>query len=129
MKYKDKDVLPVTPERYKRIMLVHIKGAESGMTALMKAVGMSGGNPVELLQRKLTEKGFDVFVYENPLDKMKRQAEAGQKLDLNEFFAGKSAIADFTAKMDLVITVCDVASGPPLLWTFQRRRRNSVVCI
>ena len=113
VKYKDKDVLPITPERYRRIMLVHVKGAESGMTALMKAVGMSGGSPVELLQKKLTEKGFDVFVYENPLEKMKRQAQAGQKPDFNEFFVGKSAIADFTAQMDLVITVCDVASGRP----------------
>ncbi|MGM9608227.1 MAG: glycoside hydrolase family 3 protein [Oscillospiraceae bacterium] len=113
VKYKDADVLPLTPERYKRIMLVHIKGAESGMTALMKAVGMAGGSPVELLQKKLTEKGFEVFVYENPLDKMKRQAQAGEKPDFNEFFAGKSAIADFTAQMDLVITVCDVASGRP----------------
>lgn len=113
VKYKDKNVLPVTPERYKKIMLVHIKGAESGMTALMKAVGMSGESPVEMLKKKLTEKGFEVFVYENPLDKMKRQAEKGLKPDVNEFFAGKSAISEFTSQMDLVITLCDVASGRP----------------
>lgn len=113
VKYKDKDVLPLTPEKYKRIMLVPVKGAESDMTALMKAVGMSGGSPVELLKRKLEEKGFNVFVYENPLEKIKRQAQAGEKPDFNEFFAGKSAVADFTSQMDLVITVCDVASGRP----------------
>ncbi|MGM9619726.1 MAG: hypothetical protein ACI3W8_07840 [Oscillospiraceae bacterium] len=94
-------------------MLVHVKGAESGMTALMKAVGMGGGSPVELLRQKLTDKGFEVFVYENPLDKMKRQAEAGQKPDFNEFFAGKSAIGEFTSRMDVVLTVCDVTSGRP----------------
>lgn len=114
VKYKDPDVLPVTPKRYPRIMLVHVKGAESGMTALMKAVGMSGGSPVERLKQKLEDKGFEVFVYENPLDKMLRQAEAGQKPDLNEFFAGKSSISEFTAQMDLVITVCDVPSGRPV---------------
>lgn len=113
VKYKDEGVFPITPERYPRIMLVHIKGAESGMTALMKAVGMAGGTPVDLLKKKLTEKGFQVFVYENPVDKMIRQAQAGEKPDVNEFFAGKSAIADFTSKMDLVITVCDVPSGRP----------------
>ncbi|MGM9537988.1 MAG: glycoside hydrolase family 3 protein [Candidatus Onthomonas sp.] len=113
VKYKDKEVLPLTPKRYPRIMLVHIKGAESGMTALMRAVGMAGGSSVELLRKKLTEKGFQVSVYENPLDRMRRQAEAGQKPDFNEFFAGKSAIADFTAQMDLVITLCDVDSGRP----------------
>lgn len=114
VKYKDPDVLPVTPKRYPRIMLVHIKGAESGMTALMKAVGMSGGSPVERLKQKLEDKGFQVFVYENPLDKMRRQAEAGQKPDFNEFFAGKSSIEEFTAQMDLVITLCDVPSGRPV---------------
>ncbi|MGN0308201.1 MAG: beta-hexosaminidase, partial [Lachnospiraceae bacterium] len=113
VKYKDKEVLPLTPKRYKRIMLVHVKGAESGMTALMKAVGMSGGIPVELLQKKLREKGFEVFVYENPLEKLRYQAEAGEKPDFNEFFAGKSAVEDFTAQMDLVITLCDVAQGRP----------------
>ncbi|MGM9650463.1 MAG: glycoside hydrolase family 3 protein [Faecousia sp.] len=113
VKYKDKDVLPMTPNRYKRIMLVHVKGAESGMTALMKAAGMGGGSPIQLLEKKLTEKGFEVFVYENPVDKMLRQAKAGQKPDFNEFFAGKSAISEFTSQMDLVITVCDVTSGRP----------------
>lgn len=113
VKYKDREVLPLTPERYKRIMLVPIKGAESGMTALMRAVGMSGDRPVELLKEKLTEKGFAVSVYENPLDRIRRQVEAGETPDFNEFFAGKSAISEFTSQMDLVITVCDVPSGRP----------------
>ncbi|MGN1019511.1 MAG: glycoside hydrolase family 3 protein [Aristaeellaceae bacterium] len=113
VKYRDRDVLPVTPQRYRRIMLVHVKGAESGMTALMKAVGMAGASPVEALRQKLMKKGFDVFVYENPVDQMRRQAERGEKPDVNLFFAGKSAIRDFTAQMDLVITLCDVASGRP----------------
>ena len=51
VKYKDQDVLPVTPQRYKRIMIVHVKGAESGMSFLMKAMGMGGKkNPAELLK-------------------------------------------------------------------------------
>ena len=32
-------LLPVVPERYKRIMIVHVKAAESGMGALMKMMG------------------------------------------------------------------------------------------
>lgn len=113
VKYLDKDVLPITPEKYKRIMLVHIKGVEDGMTALMKAVGMSGPDPTEMLKQKLEAKGFEVFIYENPMDIMKKELAAGKKPNFNVFFAGKDAIADFTAKMDLVITVCDVASGRP----------------
>lgn len=113
VKYKDKDVLPVTPERYKRIMIVHIKGSGGAMSELMKLMGMEGGNAAELLKKKLCDKGFDAFLYESPLDEMKKQIQEGQKPDLNIYFAGKNAIADFVKDMDLVITLCDVSSGRP----------------
>ena len=44
---------------------------------------------------------------------MKKQIEAGEKPDLNIYFAGKNAIADFVSDMDLVITLCDVPNGRP----------------
>ncbi len=113
VKYKDKDVLPLTPERYKRIMIVHIKGNNGAMGELMKAMGYGGGNPAEALKERLCEKGFDAFIYESPLDKMKKQIAAGQKPDINLYFAGKNAIADFVKDMDAVITLCDVSSGRP----------------
>ncbi len=105
---------PITPERYKRIMIVHVKGAESGMGMLMKAMGMGGGkNPAEMLKERLCEKGFDAFIYESPLDAMKKQIAAGEKPNINLYFAGKNAIDDFVSGMDLVITLCDVSSGRP----------------
>lgn len=113
VKYKDKDVLPMTPDRYKRIMIVHTKGAENSMSALMKMLGGGKGNPAEALKEKLCAKGFDAFIYESPLDVMKKQIEAGEKPDLNIYFAGKNAIADFVSDMDLVITLCDVPNGRP----------------
>ena len=113
VKYKDMGVLPVTPERFNKIMIVHIKGAESSMSMLMKAMGMGSGNAAELLKQKLCEKGFDAFIYESPLEEMKKQIAAGEKPNLNLYFAGKNAIADFVSEMDLVITLCDVPSGRP----------------
>lgn len=92
----------------------YVKGAESGMSALAKAMGMAGGtNPAELLRDKLISKGFDAFIYESPVDKMKKQIEAGEKPDINIYFAGKNAIADFVKDMDLVITLCDINEGRP----------------
>lgn len=35
------------------------------MTALMKAVGISGGSPVGALKKKLEDMGLEVFVYES----------------------------------------------------------------
>ncbi len=114
VKYKDKDVLPLTPEKYKRIMIVHIKAAENAMSGIMKLMGMGGGkSPAEVLKEKLCAKGFDAFIYESPLDKMKKLMEAGEKPSLNLYFAGKNAIADFVKDMDMVITLCDVPSGRP----------------
>lgn len=113
VKYKDKDVLPITPERYKRIMIVHVKGTGGAMDELMKAMGYGGGNPAEMLKEKLCAKGFEAFIYESPIDKMKKQIAAGQKPDINLYFAGKNAIADFTKDMDLVITLCNVQNGRP----------------
>lgn len=113
VKYKDKDVLPITPEKYKRIMIVHVKGAGGAMDELMKAMGYGGGNPAEMLKEKLCAKGFDAFIYESPIDKMKKQIAAGQKPDINLYFAGKNAIADFVKDMDMVITLCNVQNGRP----------------
>lgn len=114
VKYKDAEVLPLTPQRYPRIMVVHIRGAENGMTAFKKMLGMGGENAAQKLISRLQAKGFDAFLYESPLDVMKQQAAEGIKPDLNIYFAGKNAIADFVKDMDLVITLCDVDLGRPV---------------
>lgn len=116
VKYKDKDVLPLSPDKYKRIMIVYVKGAAGAMDALVQmAMGGAGArkNPAEDLRDRLREKGFDAFIYESPIDKMKKQIAAGEKPSLNLYFAGKNAISDFVSQQDLVITLCDVANGRP----------------
>ncbi|MBQ8685391.1 MAG: beta-hexosaminidase [Clostridia bacterium] len=115
VKYKDKGILPLTPEKYKRIMIVYVKGAAGAMDALVQ-MAMGGGaqkNPAEELKERLIAKGFDAFIYESPIDKMKKQIAAGEKPSLNLYFAGKNAIKDFVSEQDLVITLCDVANGRP----------------
>lgn len=116
VKYKDADVLPVTPEKYKRIMLVNIKGEEGGMALFAKLVGGGGAakSPAQILCEKLKAKGFDAFVYESPMDKMKRLMAEGKNAGFNDMYkAGKNSIADFVAGQDLVITVFNVANGRP----------------
>ena len=116
VKYKDEGVLPITPEKYKRVMIVHIKGAAGPMDALVQmAMGGMGAKktPAEDLRDRLIEKGFDAFIYESPLEQIKAQIARGEKPNLNIYFAGKNAISDFVAGQDLVITLCDVANGRP----------------
>ncbi len=115
VKYKNEGVLPISPEKTKRVMIVYVKGFESAMSSLAAmAMGFSKGqNPAEKLRDRLNAKGFEAFIYESPLEQMKKQIAAGEKPNLNLYFAGKNAIADFTSKQDIIIQVYDVMSGRP----------------
>ena len=116
VKYKDEGVLPLSPEKTKRIMIVSVKGADGPMTALMNlvmAAGPSKKTPAEKLRDRLIEKGFDAFIYVSPLDKILEEVKAGKPFNMNLYFAGKNAIADFTSEQDLVITLFNVSNGHP----------------
>ena len=109
VKYKDKDVLPMIPDRYKRIMIVYVKGLEApGLGAIM---GKNKVSPAKKLKEKLIAKGFDAFIYESPIQKIMQQMQAGGKPDINLYFAGKDAIKDFVSKQDLIITLVDIPGG------------------
>lgn len=108
VKYKDKEVLPLTPERYKRIMIVYVKGLSApGLGALFAGKA----SPAEVLRDKLVAKGFDAFIYESPVEKMLQEAKEGKKPDLNMYFAGKTPIKEFRENQDLIITLVDIAGG------------------
>ena len=116
VKSLEEGVLPLNPNKHKRIMIVHVKGAPGPMDFLVKLAMGGGANaktPAEDLRDRLIEKGFDAFIYESPLEQMKKQIAAGEKPNLNIYFAGKNAIADFVSKQDLVITLFDVMNGRP----------------
>ena len=116
VKSLDKDVLPLSPEKTKKVLIVPIKGAENPLMALAM-MAMGGGaprkTPAEKLCERLKEKGFDAFIYESPIDKIKAMVARGEKPSLNLYFAGKHAISDFVAGQDLVISLFDVMNGHP----------------
>ncbi len=116
VKHKQPDVLPLSPEKTKRVMIVQVKGADGPMAALA-AMAMGGRgpqkSPAEKLRDRLIEKGFDAFIYVSPLDTILADVKAGKPFNLNIYFAGKNAISDFVAGQDLVITLFNVANGHP----------------
>ena len=116
VKYKDEGVLPLDPNKTKRVMIVNVKGADGPMAALA-AMAMGGGaakkTPAEKLRDRLIEKGFDAFIYVSPLDKILADVKAGKPFNLNIYFAGKNAISEFVAGQDIVITLFNVANGHP----------------
>lgn len=109
VKYKDPDVLPVTPERYPKITIVYVKGLEA--PGLGEIFNKKEKNPADILREKLSDKGFDVTIYESPLQKLVKEMKAAGKVDFNLYFAGKDTIADFVSKQNLILTIVDVAGG------------------
>ncbi len=117
VKYKDEGILPLSPEKTKRVMIVNVKGADTPMAALAAMAMGQGGNkltPAEKLRDRLIAKGFDAFIYVSPLDKILADVKQGKPFNLNIYFAGKNAISEFTAGQDLVITLFNVANGHPV---------------
>lgn len=120
---KDKDhVFPLTPEKYKRILLVPVKGANGGgVFAMMDQ--KKGPSTADKVAERLRRRGFEVEIYEDPLAKMVREraeAEAKARAEGREpeaddgkammlYFAGKTPIKDFVAKQDLVLTLSEVS--------------------
>ncbi len=118
------DIFPITPKKYKRIMIVPVKGGTSaGMFALM---GM-GAKPVEQdLKSALEEKGFEVTIFEEPIAKIVAEIQEAQYeakrtnnpdlvkqvmgKNMNVYFAAKTRVDDFVNKQDLIITLGQVKS-------------------
>ena len=91
---------------------VTVTGLEAkGLGGAMKKLMGGGKNAAESLKEKLEAKGFEVTLYESPMDKIQKRIAAGEKVDFNIYFAGKDTIADFVGAQDLIITLVDVAGG------------------
>ncbi len=114
VKYLDEDVLPMVPNKYKRIMIVPVSGLSAGGFGEMMKAMMGGGkkSPAERLCEKLCAKGFDAFIYESPIAKLQREAkESGKPVNINAYFAGKTPISEFVGNQDLIITLVDIPGG------------------
>ncbi len=111
VKYLDDDVLPMIPEKYKRIMIVPVEGLMApGLGTFMKSMMAGQKRLADKLCEKLCAKGFDAFVFESPLDKIIKEAN-GKPTNFNAYFAGKTPISGFVEGQDLIITLVDIPGG------------------
>jgi len=106
VKNVDKSILPISVEKNKRILLI-----EQEISNPVMALFVGGGNKktfTEYFKEKLEKEGFEVDIYESPIDKVKRvsKEEAG-KIMMNAYSA-KAPITDLTDKYDLVIQLASI---------------------
>src|SRR5690606_39233190 len=110
VKNRQPDILPVTPERYQRILLVPVDGPPNPAAAFFGGGG-GGEKAVDILAVKLRERGHEVEVFESAISKIGRLPEDERGAALQNMYAGKAPIKDFVAKYDLVINVAQVVGG------------------
>lgn len=106
VKNVDKSILPISVEKNKRILLI-----EQEISNPVMALFVGAGNKktfTEYFKEKLEAEGFEVDIYESPIDKVKRvsKEEAG-KIMMNAYSA-KAPITDLTDKYDLVIQLASI---------------------
>ncbi|MBG9978612.1 hypothetical protein HYQ42_07395 [Facklamia tabacinasalis] len=108
VKDKQKDLFPVTPERYKRILLVPVSGIKGGFGAMI-----AGNKPKahDHLKALLEERGHEVSIWESTEEKIMKLPEEERGAAIANVYAQKQPIANLTENYDLIINVGDVNSG------------------
>ena len=109
VKNTDKTILPISPEKYRRVLLVPVKGPEN--PALVFFGGGKGPQPWEVLADMLKAAGFEVAIFESAMDKLLKLPAEERLKNIMGMYSGKAAIAEFAGKYDLIINVANVMGG------------------
>lgn len=105
---KDKqDIWPITPEKYKRILLVDVKGVQGGFGALIG----SREKAVDSMKELLEAKGFEVTVWESTEERIMKLPEEERGAAIANVYAQKRPITELTDHYDLVINIANVNPG------------------
>lgn len=108
VKAKQDGIFPVTPERYKRILLVDVEGYKGGFGAMINAGKKRASETVKAL---LEERGHEVSIWENTEERIMKLPESERGAAIANVYAQKRPIAEITSKYDLIINLVDVNSG------------------
>lgn len=108
VKDKQKDIFPVTPERYKRILLVPIRGIQGGFGALIAA---GRKHAEDLLKSLLEERGHDVTIWQSTEERIMQLPEEERAAAVANVYAQKQPISNLTDHYDLIINLSDVNAG------------------
>ncbi|GEK88465.1 beta-N-acetylhexosaminidase [Alkalibacterium putridalgicola] len=108
VKDEQKDLFPVTPERYKRILLVPVQGLTGGFGAMI-----AGNKPKahDHLKKMLEARGHEVSIWENTEERIMKLPESERAGAIANVYAQKQPISKLTENYDLIINVSDVNSG------------------
>lgn len=101
-------VLPVTPERYPRVLIIPVKGPPNAAASIF---GGGGPPPWETFAEELRKAGHQVEIFESAIDRLLKLPEEERAKGLRNMYAGKAPVSGLTSKYDLVINVAQVVGG------------------
>lgn len=105
---KDKqDIWPITPEKYKRVLLVSVEGVKGGFGALIG----SKEKAVDMMKELLEAQGFEVSIWESTEEKIMKLPEEERAAAVANVYAQKRPITDLTENYDLIINIANVNAG------------------
>ncbi|MCK1227881.1 glycoside hydrolase family 3 protein [Streptococcus uberis] len=108
VKDKQKDIFPVTPERYKRILIVNVEGHKGGFGAMIAGNKKRASDHVKEL---LEARGHEVTVWESTEERIMKLPEEERAAAFANVYAQKQPISNLTDNYDLIINLVDVNSG------------------
>ena len=108
VKDKQKDIFPVTPERYKRILLVDVEGSKGGFGAMIAGDKKRASDTMKEI---LEKRGHEVTVWESTEERIMRLPKEEQAAAIANVYAQKQPISNLTDNYDLIINLVDVNSG------------------
>lgn len=104
VKHNEDGVLPLSPNKYKRILLVH----HDSVNPFNSYIGGAKGNYYDVLKAELESRGFEVEIYTPVLQQLTRASEDEVKQIMGKLYTSKSAVGEFQKKYDLVIQMANV---------------------
>lgn len=102
VKDTDEGVLPISPEKHKRVWVIPISGPKNPMAH------SKGPKGVAILADKLKERGYEVDLYESLTDLSERMSAEEFAEVVRGAYAGKAPISAITDNYDLIISVAQV---------------------
>lgn len=102
------ELLPISPERQKRVLLVEAKGTEGGFGKFIELMGGAKKKPIDILKELLEAEGFQVEIWESPMDKVMKLPKEEMAKAMANVYAAKRPIADLTDNYDLIINIANV---------------------
>lgn len=101
-------ILPITPDRFRRILIIPVKGPPNPAASIF---GGGGAPPWELFAQELRKRGHEVEVFESVLDRLMKLTEEERAKGIRDMYAGKAPISGLTSKYDLIINVAQIVGG------------------